>query len=936
MKIFRTLLCLMLCHCTFLASAQGFKKTYAGFSSAVDVVETTDGGYLMVGNRDADTSIYVQHTDNQGVSLWSNSMQLNGARALALTNTPDGGFAVLAEYYADTNGLKNVVLKFNSTGTPEWMKVIGNYQMANGLHGIVAAADGSLLLAGDTRDNTLHFVNWLVKLGVNGDILWQKTYGTFFQNAAKIIALPTGNFALAGGRNNGDFSLDKVDADGNLIWEQNFARPGFQRASALVTTVDGGFALFGTTQNTNLGRLELFLLKTDAGGNELWSNAVYPYPWPATPVLFLQSGIVQDDAGNYYIPLADTDLELLKLNPGGAALWKKPLQATGNIWAIIRDSNNFLVAAGDHGAQAQLLKFDSEGEYFSNKIVGTVYREENADCTMDNGETGQPNAIVQATSTSGDSYFKRVNADGSYEFRVPPGQYKVFANPAYGPPGMYTICDTLDLTVSGPAETISGQFIGMEAVAECPLMEVEIGQGLLRRCTTSRYTINYCNYGNLPAQNLSIQVVSDTLLSYVNAEITPASQNGDTLTFNLPDLNPGECSHFYINYEVSCAADVNDVICLEAHAYPDTSCLPPDPLWDGSEIELTGACDGNDIRFRFHNVGSGGMANSLDYVIIEDHILYMNAAVQLGAGADTTVIIANPQGYCYLGQIQNDNHSTRIIRKRAVVENCITGGNLDLALDFDLSPNNAASAVSCDAVVGSFDPNDKRGFPLGYTDEHLIDKNQDIEYMIRFQNTGNDTAFLVVVRDTLPFATLDPGSLYPLNASHPYTWSLDDRGVATFTFANILLPDSTTNEPASHGFVRFRVHQQRDLPDNTRIENRAAIYFDFNAPVLTNTWFHTIGKPIAVAVQNNGISQKAALEVIPNPFTDEAVFSVRGYQPAGNLKLVLMNTLGGVVRELNFEGTTCRYRNEGLPPGIYFFSVQESGAWIASGKVIAE
>jgi uncharacterized repeat protein (TIGR01451 family) len=75
-------------------------------------------------------------------------------------------------------------------------------------------------------------------------------------------------------------------------------------------------------------------------------------------------------------------------------------------------------------------------------------------------------------------------------------------------------------------------------------------------------------------------------------------------------------------------------------------------------------------------------------------------------------------------------------------------------------------------VIGSFDPNDKRGFPLGWQDQHLLERNQDIEYMIRFQNTGNDTAFLVVVRDTLPVATLDPGTLRPISASHDYTWDV--------------------------------------------------------------------------------------------------------------------------------------------------------------------
>jgi len=56
-----------------------------------------------------------------------------------------------------------------------------------------------------------------------------------------------------------------------------------------------------------------------------------------------------------------------------------------------------------------------------------------------------------------------------------------------------------------------------------------------------------------------------------------------------------------------------------------------------------------------------------------------------------------------------------------------------------------------------------------------------------------------------------------------------------FHFENILLPDSTVNEPASHGFVQFRINQLTDNPIGTVIENTADIYFDLNKAIVTNT-----------------------------------------------------------------------------------------------------
>src|SRR5690606_8518432 len=101
-----------------------------------------------------------------------------------------------------------------------------------------------------------------------------------------------------------------------------------------------------------------------------------------------------------------------------------------------------------------------------------------------------------------------------------------------------------------------------------------------------------------------------------------------------------------------------------------------------------------------------------------------------------------------------------------------------------------------------------------------------IDYTIRFQNTGTDTAFNVLITDTLP-AYLDPGSFVVGAASHNFTWELRDAGTLKFSFPDILLPDSNANEAASHGFVSFRIKPREPVLPGTMIENFANIYFDF-------------------------------------------------------------------------------------------------------------
>jgi hypothetical protein len=164
-------------------------------------------------------------------------------------------------------------------------------------------------------------------------------------------------------------------------------------------------------------------------------------------------------------------------------------------------------------------------------------------------------------------------------------------------------------------------------------------------------------------------------------------------------------------------------------------------------------------------------------------------------------------------------------------------------------------------ITGSYDPNDKQVFPKGITEQGLILASDTVlNYLIRFQNTGNDTAFTVVVRDTLD-PNLDVSTLRILGYSHPMDFNLSGAGVMTFTFNNILLPDSNTNEALSHGYINYVIELKKDLPLSTQIKNTAYIYFDFNPPIITNTTINTIYDPLLGINKVDDFDFK----VIPNP-----------------------------------------------------------------------
>jgi uncharacterized repeat protein (TIGR01451 family) len=139
----------------------------------------------------------------------------------------------------------------------------------------------------------------------------------------------------------------------------------------------------------------------------------------------------------------------------------------------------------------------------------------------------------------------------------------------------------------------------------------------------------------------------------------------------------------------------------------------------------------------------------------------------------------------------------------------------------------------------SYDPNDKVGFPIGLGNEHFIENDQELEYIIRFQNTGNAEAINVMIRDLID-ENLDYTTIEIIASSFPVDVVLEYDNELVFRFDSIMLLDMTTSEINSHGFVSYRISPLEGLVPNTKIENTAEIYFDYNPPIITNTTLHTI------------------------------------------------------------------------------------------------
>lgn len=243
----------------------------------------------------------------------------------------------------------------------------------------------------------------------------------------------------------------------------------------------------------------------------------------------------------------------------------------------------------------------------------------------------------------------------------------------------------------------------------------------------------------------------------------------------------------------------------------------------------------------------------------------------------------------------------------------------------DLNPNNNAFTL-CRVVSSSYDPNMKEGWH-GVGSEGYIKQETTLDYTIHFQNTGTAPAMNVYIRDTLP-PELDPSTLEIIGASHPFNWYSWQGNQLKFEFSNINLPDSNSNEPASKGFVMYRIKTVPNLPHGSKIENGAAIYFDYNEPVITNKTLHTID--IFLNVNENGPESKLA-ELYPNPSSGYVYVDFKGTE--GNI--TIHSITGSEVQSMSLRNGVNTLELDKLSPGIYFFMIR-SGEEVMSGKMIKQ
>ncbi|MFP9099429.1 T9SS type A sorting domain-containing protein [Flavobacterium sp. RHBU_24] len=222
-------------------------------------------------------------------------------------------------------------------------------------------------------------------------------------------------------------------------------------------------------------------------------------------------------------------------------------------------------------------------------------------------------------------------------------------------------------------------------------------------------------------------------------------------------------------------------------------------------------------------------------------------------------------------------------------------------------------------VVGSYDPND---ITCIEGDEVLIENaDKYLHYLIRFQNTGTASAINVrvdhVLDDKLDWSTMQLESL-----SHDGRVNIHNGSDVSFIFNNINLPDSSSNEPDSHGFIAYRIKPKHDVAVGDIIQAAADIYFDFNPPIITNTAVTAFTEALAVKdfKQEN-------IKVYPNPAN-----GILNIDAANKIiSIAIYNHLGQRVLSAKETSTI---NIAALPEGVYVMTLQDDNGTVYTQKII--
>lgn len=655
------------------------------------------------------------------------------------------------------------------------------------------------------------------------------------------------------------------------------------------------------------------------------------------PALSVSYPLVTQD-GNFVLPLSTQQTApkniIAKITPEGQVLWQQELLPLSNKSTFFKEGKEFSDGSigfigvwspiTDPAGRLMFVKLGPDGDIFPYNLKGTAAHDENGNCLVDTLETGLPGWILEINQEQ-ETWFTATNPNGQYNLQADTGFYNLHLTaPGY----LWEVCDnpqTVEIP-SNPDVADHVRDFSVEALADCPFMQVDIASPYLLAGADNTYFVQYCNLGTSAATDVLVSIEPNPALEFVSASI-PHSMNNGMLEFPIGEVAAGDCGRFSILFTADNNPDLyGQSVCLTAHIRPDSICLPGFGGWSGAILEARGICDGDSIRFELRNIGDGTSTPSLEYIIADDHVIMYEGLLPAIQPDDVLTFSAAATGASRSFSAEQEPLVPASVMPSIQVEGCPTAGaeiSKGIAVQTPNQTGSPFSDTECLILFNGGQAPTLSADPVGVTSQHLIEVGTEIEYLIQFQ--VENPVYQVVVVDTVP-ADLDLSTFAAGPSSHPYTWNIGSDGALYFYLQD---PENGLQD----GFVQFAIKPKAITPDGTVITNQAALYFDQLEPELTNTVFHTIGKDTVSATRSPAIRPIGTLGISPNPALEHTLVTLP-FVPKAGAVLLLRNALGQLVLESPVSTSAVRISRGDFPAGLYWLEYRTQGSLVALGKVI--
>ena len=829
-----------------------------------------------------------------------------------------------------------IISKYTLDGNTIWQK---KYPLIYGgcINDFIETPDNGLLLVGEIGIN-----NSIVKLDKNGDFVFAKNYlnTDSLLSIKKIVATTDGNYILASYKEVVENScymfyeadikeqsfITKINPDGNIIWHQFLSENKFRKGTYIynkfnISDIKFDFLedaeqtfniLFFTKENFYDPPLKLNLLHYDKNGNRLDSVILKEYPvynnWWVCNTDNIDDNInIIDNGYSIVAPLYQDTITVVKksyFNKSGMLL-DSTIRNIGVNYYIGNSSYNFtntslskftelnddihlLLSGSLMNTQKSFTYFKCDTDFVTNLTESVELTDESiitgtcAYLAPINDSTLLFISEVYKNSTQDSTMFLKFYHIALNVNRI---NYSIYIDKNNN--GVQDVTDT----------TFSNCLIELNDGISIQNLQPNNGDYYSKNGTYTKYL--------LAGTYISKLISFEQTLKYYT--VSPVSKTS-TFTTNYNGVDS-------ITFRLVPKPNIQD---LQVTIIPTTGARPGFKSTYKVLAKNVGTktIENINVKFLKDSLQTIDTTTILPTSVIDDTLIWHIDSMTIFESKEFTVTCRNA-----IPPDLNANDTLHLFASITPFEN----DSFVIDNSFGLKQ----------VVVNSIDPNDKIESHGGGITTQQLTNGDYLYYTIRFQNTGTSYATKIKITDTLS-DKLNWNTLEILANTNNLAYTIENKNKITWWNDNIYLPDSTSNEVNSHGYVSFRIKPVSNLLSTDIIENRAHIYFDYNAAVITNTVTTQIVEQRVTNIKQKGIK---GIKLYPSPTNNmvQLEFDVLKNQ---NITLNIVDVQGKeIYNELLKSNTglnTIQINLSDYTNGIYFIQLNTDGNNLYYGKVLKQ